>query len=398
MVYLVQGGSWLSMAQFGTSIAGFILTFILANILTPERLGEYRFLITGFTLISIFALPGMRTALRESTPKGYRGNLTHAFKEMFKWGLLGSVVSLCAAAYYFVNDNMTLAAGFIVIAVASPLYNAGTGYLEFLTALKELRKTTLYTIATRTVLVITTASTAFLFPQYAWAILAAFIFGTIVPNLWFHFKTAREFEKPEDVSDPDITRYAGHITAMTALGLLAGQLDKILVWKVIGAEGLAFFFIAYTVPLALSQYLIIIPTLAFAKFGEKDPKDIRRTLLPKLLKYLIAISIISGAYIVAAPYFFSIFFPQYVGAVLYSQVLALVPIFAAFLPIKTYLTTMKKTKDLYIISIIPPAIRIVVAVLLIIPFGIWGAVYSLLAEGVVRTLLFLYFFLRTPSR
>lgn len=397
MIYLVRGGIWLSVAQFGTSIAGFLLTLILANILTPERLGEYRFLITGFTLLSIFALPGMRTALRESTPKGYRGNLTPAFKAMFKWGLVGSVVSIGATVYYFLNDNNTLAIGFLVIAIATPLYNAATGYLEYLTALKELRKTTLYTVATRIILVATTGGGAFLFPHYAWAILAVFLFATIIPNLWFHLRTKREFEKPGSTLDQDITRYAWHITAMTALGLVAGQLDKILVWKIAGAEALAFFFIAYTVPLALSQYLIIIPTLAFAKFGEKEPTTIRRTLLPKTLKYLFVIIIVSGAYIVAAPLFFNLFFPLYTDAILYSQVLALVPIFGAFLPIKTYLTTLKRTKDLYILSVIPPAMRIAVAVSLIVPFGIWGAVYSLLIEAVVRSMLLIYFFLRTPK-
>ena len=51
MVYLVSGGFWLSIAQIGTSILGFLLTMVLANLLAPELLGEYRFL------------------------KGYRGNI-----------------------------------------------------------------------------------------------------------------------------------------------------------------------------------------------------------------------------------------------------------------------------------------------------------------------------------
>ncbi len=397
MVYLVQGGFWLSVAQLGTSLSGFFLVTILANILPPEKLGEYRFLITGFTLISIFALPGMRTALRESTPKGFRGNLSYSFWIVVRWGVLGSAISLFASAYYFLHENVALAIGFLVIACASPLYNASTVYLEYLTALKKLRHTTVYTIISRAILAMLTAGVAFLFPEYSWMILTAFLFGNIIPNLYFHFKTAREVERGDTNVDRGLTAYAGHITAMTALGLVAGQLDKIFVWKFIGAEGLALFFIAYSIPLAMSQYLLIIPTMAFAKFGEKDPKLIRRTLLSKTLKYMLVIATIVLLYIVVAPYIFSLIFPKYLTAVPYTQALALVVLSSAFLPIKTYLTTLKKTRELYILSAVPPALRIAVAVTLIIPFGLWGAVASLLMEAVVRSVLLLYFFLRTPK-
>jgi len=395
MVYLVQGGAWLSIAQVFTSVSGFLLTMVLANLLAPELLGEYRFLIAGFTLVSIFALPGMRTALRESTPKGYLDNLTPAFNSMFKWGLLGSTVALVGAGYYYLNENLELAIGFVIIALATPLYNASTGYLEYLTAIKKLRHTTLYTVVTRFSVFIVTAIVAWFVRDYAWAIFAAFVFGAIVPNLWFHFKTQKKHKTPDNKTDSGIVNYAGHLTAMMALGVVAGQADKVFVWNFIGTEALASLYIAYAIPLAMSQYLIIIPTLAFAKFGEKKPRQIRETLLIKTFKYLVVISIGVGLYIAAAPYIFELFLPKYTEAVAYSQVLALIPLFSAFLPIKTYLTSIKDTKALYILSSIPPIFRIVVAALAVATFGIWGAVFSLLTEALVLTVLLIFFFLRS---
>jgi O-antigen/teichoic acid export membrane protein len=395
MVYLATGGFWLSVGQVAASITGLLLTLVLANLMAPELLGEYRFLVAGFTLVSILALPGMRTALRESTPKGYLGNLTLAYRAMFTWGLLGSVAALIGAGYYYAQDNLALATGFLLIALATPLYNAGTGYLEYLTALKKLQLTTLYTVIGRLSVFAITALVAWFYRDYAWAVFAAFVFGAILPNLWFHHKTVRAYANKDSQSDPGITRYAGHITVMTALGVIAGQLDKIFVWNMVGAEALAVFYIAYTIPLAMSQYLIIVPTLAFAKFGEKDPRLVRQTLLPKTLKYLLVIAVGTALYVFAAPYIFAVLFPKYTEAVIYSQILALTTVFSAFLPIKTYLTSIKDTKALYILSVIPPALRIVVAVLCIAKFGIWGAVWSLITEGVVRTILLLVYFLRS---
>lgn len=397
MVYLAHGGFWLAFAQGTISIFGFVLTTLLANILEPELLGEYRFLISGFTLVSLCALPGMRTALRESTPKGFRGNLVPAFNAMFKWGILGSLISLGVMAYYFANDNASLALGFLIMALALPFYNASTGYIEYLTALKEYRLTTLYTFIGRLTFFATTAIVAFLFPHYAWALFGAFIFGTLIPNVWLHFKTVRTFTTPEDAVDPGITTYAGHITAMTFVGAIAGQFDKMFLWSFIGAEALAIFYIAYTIPLAVSQYLVIVPTLAFAKFGERDPRIIRKTLLPKIWKYFFIIMLGMGAYALAAPYIFAVLYPKYGEAIRYAQALALVPLFSAFLPIKTYLTSIKATKELYMLSITPSVFRLGLALVLIVPFGIWGAIFSLLAEGVVHTTLLLYFFIRSPK-
>jgi len=395
MVYLIHGGSWLGLAQLIASISGFIITYVLANSLTPEMLGEYRFLLAGFTLISIFTLPGMRTALRESVPKGYRGNLPTAFRVMNSWGTLGSLTAVGVALYYFANQNLGLATGFLCIAFIVPFYNASTCYLEYLTALKKLRDTTLYTSIGRVATLLTTVAAIFLLPHYAWIILSAYLLGTLLPNLWFHYKTVRNFHTAEEKIDPGITRYAMHITAMTALGLIAGQLDKFFIWNIVGAEGLAIFFIAYTIPLAITAQLNIIPTLAFAKFGEKDPALIRQTLLPKLGKYFGAIAITTGIYMLIAPSIFTWFFPQYLGALNYSLVLALIPLFSALSPIKTYLTITKSTKELYLLSIIPPTLRIATAFFLIIPFGLWDAVYSLLIEKIASSILLLFYFLRS---
>ena len=397
MVYLVQGGSWLGIAQIAASAGAFITTLVLANVLDPILLGEYRFLIAGFGILCILALPGTRTALRESTPKGYRGNLTAAFSLMQRWGTFAALAALGIATYYFINENVQLTIGFLIIALALPFNHAATAYLEYLTALKELRKVALYTLVTRVALVITILSAVFLFPQYAWAILAAFLLGSIIPNLIFHQKTKKEFIRPSDVSDPGLPRYAKHLSAMSSLDLVAGQLDKVFVWTLIGPTGLALFYIAHTLPQEIMRFLGIAPILAFAKFGARRPHEIRKTLLPKLLKYLVFIGVGVGVYILIAPYLFALLFPKYPEAVMFSQVLALAALGAAFLPIKTYLTTIKATKSLYILSLTTPAIRIGSAIVLISIFGVWGAVYSLLIETFVRSALLLFFFLRTPT-
>ena len=395
MVYLVQGASWLTLTQIIASLSGFFLLFILANELAPEKLGEYRFLMTGFTLVCVVSLPGMRTALRESVPKGYTGNLHIAFWSMFRWGLLSATISILIATYYFFKGSYELSIGFMIIALITPVYNAATGYGEYLIAIKSLRQNTIYAVTTRCIGLLFTIGAVLVAPKFAWVILAATLLGTVIPNLIFHIKVMKKHSSKDNPKDPKLTTYAKHLSIMTALGLFAGQLDKILIWNVIGAEALALFYIAQTVPQNITSNLNTIPTLAFAKFGSKNPQAIKATLLPKVMKYFTVIALICFGYILIAPIIFSWFFPTYLHAIPYSIAFACIPVFGALLPIKTYLTTIKATQALYVISIIPPATRIGVALLLIPSLGLWGVALSMISEALIRSALLLYYFFKS---
>ena len=148
----------------------------------------------------------------------------------------------------------------------------------------------------------------------------------------------------------------------------------------------------------ITANLNTIPMLAFAKFGTKDPRIIKKTLLPKIFKYLLAISLICLVYILLSPFIFEMFFPNYYDVVVYSIAFACVPVFGAFLPIKTYLTTIKDTRALYFVSIAPPLTRISTALIVIPSHGLWGVVWSMMFEALARSILLLYFFYKSDIK
>lgn len=395
MVYLFHGGFWLGGAQITTSIAGFLLTILLANVLAPEVLGEYRFLMTGLFIFSIFALPGMYTALLESTPKGWIGNLPPAFKSIKYYGILGSVCALFVSFYYFTKENNGLSIGFFIIALLLPLYTASQAYLEYLKALREFKRVTIYVTLSRIFLLTLTLSVALIFPNYGWAIIATFLLGTTIPNIFFHTKTVKNFSSDSQPSDPTLVSYAKHLTLISAFSLAVVQIDKILVWGFVGAEELAIFYIAYAIPQEIAHSLNIISTLAFPKFANIKKEILRATLLPKIWKFFGLTALVSILYILVCPIIFSTIFPQYENAVLFSQILAISIVSTAFNPIHTYFITVKATATLYKLSIIVPTIRLLLAIILIPIFGIWGAIYTILLEVIVIATSFIYFFLKS---
>lgn len=392
MVYLASGGMWLGVAQLTASGVGFVLTIILANFLPKETLGEYRFLMSAVLILTVWALPGMRLSIIESTPKGFRKNLLVGYQAMKQWAFIGSGLALAVTLYFISMGNYPLAIGFGIAALALPWLDASALHVEFLKALQKFTLVSIYTIITRILLLGVLVPLAFFFPTHAWVLFGAFLLLTIIPNLFFHTRTVRAFIAKTDTADPTLVTYARHLSLMTALGLVALQVDKIFVWGFLGAEELAIFFIAIAFPQEIVRFLAIIPSLALAKFATRNAHEITHTLLRRIAIYFIGALITTIAYLLISPLLFQTLFPNYLEALPYSQVLALTILTSAFLPIAAYFTAHKRTRLLYILSGVVPSVRIVAALVLIPPFGLWGAVYALVLEAIVHSLLLVSLF------
>ena len=99
-------------------------------------------------------------------------------------------------------------------------------------------------------------------------------------------------------------------------------------------------------------------------------------------------------YIVIAPYFYKIFFPQYIEAIIYSQfyALTLLTFGKKFIGIPTVIHLPKKT--LYKLSIINPLIDILPKLILLYYFGLAGVIAGILVANVITTAVSFYYFKR----
>ena len=73
MVYLAKGGFWTGVKRvFGIPL-GIGLSIALANLLTPEDFGVYKFVLAFAGIITAFSLTGMSTAVMQAVAQGYEG-------------------------------------------------------------------------------------------------------------------------------------------------------------------------------------------------------------------------------------------------------------------------------------------------------------------------------------
>ena len=127
-----------------------------------------------------------------------------------------------------------------------------------------------------------------------------------------------------------------------------------------------------------------------AKTKEENKKE-----LPKKFFQIMFITIIPVAgYILLAPFFYKIFFPQYTEAIIYSQIymLTLLTFGKKFIGVSSMVHLPQKT--LYKLSIINPMTDIVIKLILLYFFGLVGAIIASVISNAIVTIISFYYFKR----
>jgi len=389
MVYLAKGGFWLTLGQVISSISGLLLAVAFANLLPKETYGIYKYILSLVSLLSIPTLSGMRTALMQAIARGYEGSIIPAMKTKIRWGLIGGVASVILAGYYFYNGNTTLTISFLITGIFIPFMDSLAVYGPIFSGRKLFKQGTKYNVITQITAAAIMVAVLILTKNIFLILLSYFSSRTLLRAI-FLIITFKKF-KPNKKEDPETISYGKHLSFISILGTIAGNLDKILLWHFLGATPLAIYAFAKAPVNQLSALLKTIIPLSFPKLAAAEKEDIKKTLPAKMIKFLIVIAIGVLIYIILAPYFYKLIFPQYIGSIKYTQLWVLVLLFFPQKLIGTTLQARAKKKELYILSLSNSILKIILFIILLPLYGIYGAIFANLIPYVWNTVLQIYF-------
>ncbi|MBU4285015.1 oligosaccharide flippase family protein [Patescibacteria group bacterium] len=374
MVYLVEGGFWLTFGKIVSTIASFLLTIAFANLLSKEIYGIYKYILSLAGLLTIFTLSGINTAVIQAVARGYEGTFVSALKTKIKWGLFGGLISIVLAGYYYFHGDIALTLCFLVAAAFLPFMDSLAIYSSLLTGRKLFKFSTKYDIITQVIAAAIMMVTLFLTNNIFLVIFAYFVPNTLL-RLIFLKITLKKFQ-PNEKKDPKTISYGKHLSLMGVFDAIASQIDKILIFHYLGAIELAIYSFA-VVPIDQIKGLFKnIHLLALPKFSQRTIEEIKQGILKKMLKFGLVISVITIIYILVAPLVFKIFFPQYLESISYSQIYAISLIATiVMLPIAA-LQSISAKKELYQLNIYSSIIQIIVLFLFIYFYGLWGAIIA----------------------
>jgi len=398
LFYLIKGESWLLLGKAIGLMASFALSLAWANWIDKEIYGHYRYILSLVGIISIFSLPEMGAAVVQAVARNLEGSFLRVFKIQLKWGLLASLAAVVIAGYYWLMGNANLPLTFLVIALFLPLFNASVTYLAFLWGKKLFNVQIIYDSTTQVVAASAIVLTLFLIKTY-WAdwptylilslIFAVYFLSRTSLRFFFFLRTKSKF-RPNSKEDPKTISFGKHLTLSGLADLVAGNLDKILLFHYLGAVQLAVYSFATLIPEQLNSLLKQISNLTLPKFSLRSRKEIRDTLLKKLFYLSVLIAILALGYIAIAPFVYQFLFPKYLSSLPYSQIYVLSIIPLSF-SVGAVLRAKMMVKQIYQIRLITPIVRALLFIVLIPMYGIWGAILALLGIRIFTALISLFF-------
>ena len=369
MLYLSKGGYWFGQSQAVQLGASFVLALIFARILPKEVYGNYQYILSLTGLMGALMLTGMGVAITRSVARGFEGVVHRAVNLYLRWSVVVSSIALLASLYYFLNGNTVLSLSLVIASIGVPIARSSLLINSFLVGRKNFK------FLAQNKIILSLVTTGVL-------ITAGLLFGTSVPLLvlaYFvgHAGGAYILMRYTLKKFPPNNRLDKHESLMNTFGSIVSQLDKVLVFQLLGAAPLAIYAFAVIFPSVIRGALKYISSLASPKLSVSKQSRSFKNVLYKSTIFAVATSVLVIIYILLAKLAFTIFFPAYVEAVPYSQILALALIPRAFhILIVGALKAHRAIKKLYIFRISMPIVEIALFMVLIPLYGLWGVVLA----------------------
>ena len=389
MTYLAKGAFWLTFYSGFVNIIGFAVSLAFANLFPVDNYGQYRYILSFLSLFLIFSLPGLNTATVRAVARGYEGSVTSGLKIKIKWGLGGSLVSILLSLYYIFNNNIFLGYGFILIGIFLPFLTAGTIIDGIYVGKRLFKESSLIgmplKVAYSLIIILT-----LLFTDNVILVLIAYLIVTTLNNFILYFRGLK-FKQNDKISS-DFISYGKFLTYLQIFATVIDQIDKILIFHYLGATKLAIYLFARLLPEKIKILVSILRKLAIPKFSADDKGIIKAGLQKKVLILTLLLLPIIILYIVTAPLIYKLLLPNYLDAVIYSQIFSLTVLLYPQTMFTTYIRERMKKKQLLLINSISPVVRFVLYLILIPTIGILGAIIAYIIARLFNYILTVYLF------
>lgn len=388
MVYVAKGGFWWTFGEVMVAGISFLTLLTFSRWVPKEIFGAYQYIISTIAILAIFTLPGMQTALVRAVAKRKEGMLWLCAKTKFKWSLIGVGGCLAISFWYFLHQNLILGGSFLIASFLFPIPTISNLSFIFWQGKKRFDIQAKYSITTNILEALVFIPVLFFTNNLILIISAYFISRSVFRALFFKLILKRVKNQE---TDKETLSFGKHLTLMQAIGLFAQQIDKIIVWQFLGPIPVAIYSFAQ-LPVQRIQGLIPISPLALPKLSEKNVGEIKKGIWQKFSKLFLVSIPLTAALVLTAPWLYKFLFPQYMTAVPYFQALSLTLIFTPFSLLSASLIAQAKIKSLYKISFIIPSLKIILFLVLVPFYGIWGIIAAILISSFLGSLLTLYFF------
>lgn len=377
MVYLAKGGFWITFGQSINTLLSLFLIIAFANLLPKETYGIYRYILSLASILNIFTLTGMNTAVTRDVAIGHEGALRTSVKYQLKWNILMLIAFFVLGGYYLANGEALFAKSFFILGIFIPPTLALNTYGAYLKGKKEFKIASISSTASTSLYILGVLAAILLSGNVLWLI-TAYALTTFASTLFFYIIIVHKF-RPPVMNAQETLKYGRELSFIGFIGPISSHIDKIIITHFWGPIQLAVYLLAMAVPDRATSIIKSWVSIGFPKFSTKTPREINTVFYRRILQGIVSGIIMAIAYMLISPYLFKYILPQYLEGVFYSQVLAVSFIFA--MPIH-YLNFLFESQKLSRLIFIRNLIQNCTAIVLYVILGIWGGILGLIAAHV----------------
>lgn len=392
--YLMRGAFWVTVGNIATKVLVLAIAYLFANYVSKDTYGTYKYIISIASTLLIFSFTGLNTAAIKSIALGFEGMYRKAYWIRFRWSLLGSIAALTIGLLYFSAGDTILGYSFLIVAAFFPFFDTPTLYASFLNGRKLFREDALADIFITFGYAIAMGTAIFLTKNILIIITVYFGVHVIFRTITYYYVLKRY--TPNNSIEPGSVSYGMHLSFMDVMITIANYIDRILLFNIAGPAQLAIYSFASAIPEQFKIMHSFIPLLGFPKWSTRSWEELQKSLLWKMGIFFIESILVIVVYILMAPYIFKIFFPQYLDAVLYSQVYVLSYLNFAPTFVTPVLQAQSRIKELYSLNAISSTGQILFLLIGGFWYGLWGIVVARVAGRVFMTVVALYYLYRKP--
>jgi len=316
----------------------------------------------------------MNMAVVRAVAQGFEGVFKKSLVEQFLWSVPQFLMLCAVGEYYLYHGNEAFGWSFFAISILAPLSSAANTYSAYITGKKDFQTLSLYGIFSSLFNFLAIIA-IIIFSQNLLFLVLVFYVARMLINLFFCWKTFRKYKPNTLFRSEDIT-YGKHMSVMNILGEIATHIENVIVFQMLGPVSVSLYNFALIIPDRIRSLFGFVGTAALSRMSEKKNFEVGGNMKHKIAILIVIGLILSICYIFIAPIIFSVFFPKYMESVFYSQVYVISTItIAASIPIGA-LYAKKLQKELYILNIGSPIIKIIIFMIGLYYWGLMGAIIA----------------------
>lgn len=372
--------------------ASFVVITLMARFVPREVVGSYNYLMAVLAIVSILTLPGMNDAYTRAVGRGHMQTAKAMMRTRLLFGLSGSVLSVLIGIGTWISGNPELGLAFITAAIFIPLTDTfSTFAINHWQGRRKFARSALMGAAYYAGIAAFTVSAVLISDE-----LVPIAITTLLGQAVVGFLLYRMTDTTSGTVDTESQKLGLHLTVMQSFGILARNLDKVVVWSLLGPAMVAVYALAYT-PFSKAHQMIPIATIALPYLSAQRFTRIVRNKIITYTGLLFLLSVPGTALVILlAPYLYATFFPLYPESVVYFQILFAGIAFVPVVLMRTALIAFNQTRALYMLEVGMPLLSIALFTGLGFFFGLLGVAFGILLGSIIGAALTFLLFIRVP--